>query len=46
VVFVEVKTGGSVLSKRERWVRDIVHSGKVAWEQIKMKGSSVKVGVD
>ena len=35
VVFVEVKTGTSVLSTRERRVRDAVRSGKVEWEEIR-----------
>lgn len=37
VVFVEVKTGKSALTQRERWVRDAIRLGKVAWEQLVMK---------
>jgi predicted Holliday junction resolvase-like endonuclease len=40
VVFVEVKTGTSALSKRERWVRDVVRQGKITWEQIKSKNQA------
>jgi predicted Holliday junction resolvase-like endonuclease len=38
VVFVEIKTGGSTLSTRERRVRDVVQSGRIGWEQVKIKG--------
>jgi predicted Holliday junction resolvase-like endonuclease len=38
VVFVEVKTGGSALSKRERWIRNVIREGKVIWQQVKTKG--------
>jgi predicted Holliday junction resolvase-like endonuclease len=37
VVFVEIKTGGSTLTKRERWVRDIIQAGNVVWKLVKMK---------
>ncbi len=43
VVFVEVKTGGSALSKRERWIRDVVQAGKVVWEQVKSKGKGIVI---
>lgn len=47
VVFVEVKTGGSVLSKRERQIRDAVQSRRVRWEEIRVEppaGASVTSG--
>ena len=31
IVFVEVKTGGSKLTTRERLVRDAIRSGRVEW---------------
>jgi predicted Holliday junction resolvase-like endonuclease len=43
VVFVEVKTGGSVLSKRERWIRDAIQDGKVFWQQIRTKGGETEI---
>lgn len=33
VVFVEVKTGASTLTRRERALRDAVRAGRVAWEE-------------
>lgn len=35
IVFVEVKTGGSPLTPRERQVRDAVREGRVAWEEMR-----------
>jgi predicted Holliday junction resolvase-like endonuclease len=35
VIFVEVKTGASVLNLRERQVRDAIRSGKVEWIEIR-----------
>lgn len=36
VVFVEVKTGGSALSTRERRVRDAVQAGRVEWSELRV----------
>lgn len=36
VIFVEVKTGSSALSARERQVRDAVKSGRVRWEELRV----------
>ncbi len=36
VVLVEVKTGGSALSARERQVRDAVQSGRVEWCELRL----------
>jgi predicted Holliday junction resolvase-like endonuclease len=33
IVFVEVKTGGSGLTIRERSVRDVVRAGEIDWEE-------------
>ncbi len=33
VVFIEVKTGASALTQRERAVRDALRAGRVAWEE-------------
>jgi predicted Holliday junction resolvase-like endonuclease len=35
IVFVEVKTGGSTLTTRERQVRDMVLNRGVSWEEIR-----------
>ena len=35
VVFVEVKTGWSHLSNRERQIRDVVHGGRVEWSELR-----------
>lgn len=36
VAFVEVKTGGSGLSARERRVRDAVQAGQVGWLELRL----------
>lgn len=36
IVFIEVKTGGAGLSKRERQLRDAVRSGKVGWREMRV----------
>lgn len=38
VVFVEVKTGRSALSARERRVRDAIEQGKVEWRLLRLAG--------
>ena len=35
IVFVEVKTGSSALSTRERRIKDAVQSGRVAWLELR-----------
>ena len=35
IVFVEVKTGTSQLTSRERQVRDMVQARGVSWEEIR-----------
>lgn len=35
IVFVEIKTGVSTLSSRERLVRDAINAGKVEWMEVK-----------
>lgn len=40
VVFVEVKTGTSGLSRRERLVRDAVEDGRVEWRVLRLDGDS------
>jgi predicted Holliday junction resolvase-like endonuclease len=42
VVFVEVKTGASKLTSRERLVRDAVRAGRVEWTEIRA-GTSAAV---
>lgn len=36
VIFVEVKTGKSGLSRRERQLRDVIDAGEVYWEEIRL----------
>ncbi|MCC7133122.1 MAG: hypothetical protein IT352_17975, partial [Gemmatimonadales bacterium] len=36
VVFLEIKTGGAVLSPRERQVRQAVLDGRVEWEELRV----------
>jgi predicted Holliday junction resolvase-like endonuclease len=38
IVFVEVKTGVSKLTNRERLVRDAVREGRVEWAQLRASG--------
>lgn len=38
VVFLEVKTGGSSLTTRERRVRDAVLEGRVSWKEFRVGG--------
>lgn len=36
VIFIEVKTGSSGLSTRERQVRDAIHAGNVEWTELRV----------
>src|SRR5438034_10256900 len=36
VVFIEIKTGGSTLTGRERQLRDVVRARQVAWEELRI----------
>jgi len=36
IVFVEVKTGASTLSHREKWIRDAVEAGAVEWGELRI----------
>jgi predicted Holliday junction resolvase-like endonuclease len=36
IVFVEVKTGGSSLTRRERSVRDVIQAGEVEWAELRV----------
>jgi predicted Holliday junction resolvase-like endonuclease len=36
IVFVEVKTGGSSLTSRERSVRDVIQAGEVEWAELRV----------
>lgn len=38
VIVVEVKTGKSRLSKKQRRIRDQIKSGKVKWEVVRIEG--------
>jgi predicted Holliday junction resolvase-like endonuclease len=42
IVFVEVKTGGSKLTSRERFIRDAIREGRVSWKEV--RGSSQDMG--
>jgi predicted Holliday junction resolvase-like endonuclease len=37
VVFLEIKTGGSALTGRERQVRDAVRAHQVSWEELRIE---------
>jgi len=39
ITFIEVKTGGSSLSTRERQVREAINRGAVAWEELRLPSS-------
>lgn len=39
VVFVEVKTGDSTLSAKQKKLKQVIQDRKVRWEQISLKGS-------
>jgi predicted Holliday junction resolvase-like endonuclease len=36
IVFIEVKTGGSGLTPRERWIKDVIEAGEVEWEELRV----------
>jgi predicted Holliday junction resolvase-like endonuclease len=44
VVFVEVKTGGSTLSTRERRVRDAIDAGRVIWQELRLPDAQIAGG--
>lgn len=39
VVFIEVKTGNSGLTARERCVRDVIEAGNVEWDELRVTRS-------
>jgi predicted Holliday junction resolvase-like endonuclease len=43
IVFVEIKTGASTLSTRERWIRDAVLAKNVEWREVKVNLESPEV---
>jgi predicted Holliday junction resolvase-like endonuclease len=38
-VFIEVKTGNSGLTARERCVRDVIEAGNVEWDELRVTRS-------
>lgn len=38
IVFLEVKTGGSTLTSRERRVRDVIQAREVEWAELRVAG--------
>jgi predicted Holliday junction resolvase-like endonuclease len=38
IVFLEIKSGSSTLSTRERRIRDAVQAGRVAWRELRVGG--------
>jgi len=36
IVFIEIKTGSSTLSTRERWVRDAILAKNIEWREVKV----------
>jgi predicted Holliday junction resolvase-like endonuclease len=41
VVFIEVKTGSSSLSTRERRVRDAIDAGRVIWQELRLPDAQI-----
>jgi predicted Holliday junction resolvase-like endonuclease len=39
IVFIEVKTGSSTLSKRERQIRDVIRAHRIRWEELRVDRS-------
>lgn len=37
IVFIEVKTGTSALSKRQKLIKDAIENGRVEWKRVNMK---------
>lgn len=44
VVFLEVKTGGSPLTRRERQVRDVIEAREVVWAELRVARLSADRG--
>jgi predicted Holliday junction resolvase-like endonuclease len=38
VVFLEVKSGQAVLSKRQQQIKDLILKGKVSWKEYRISG--------
>ncbi len=36
IVMIEVKTGSSTLSKRERQIRDVIREGRISWQELRV----------
>jgi predicted Holliday junction resolvase-like endonuclease len=36
IVFLEIKTGGSSLTSRERWVREVIQARDVEWAELRV----------
>jgi predicted Holliday junction resolvase-like endonuclease len=43
IVFIEIKTGASTLSTRERWIRDAVLAKNIEWRQVRVNLESPDV---
>ena len=43
IVFIEIKTGASTLSTRERWIRDAILAKNVEWREVKVNLESPAV---
>ena len=43
IVFIEIKTGASTLSTRERWIRDAVLAKNIEWREVKVNLESPDV---
>ena len=44
IVFVEVKTGVSTLTTRERRVRDAIRAGRVEWKELRVGAGALEPG--
>jgi predicted Holliday junction resolvase-like endonuclease len=44
IVIMEVKTGNSRLSKKQKQIKDLIKAGKVRWQEFRIKTKPVKLG--
>ena len=42
VVFVEVKTGKSQLSQKQKHIKDLIEKGQVFWEEFRISGNTIE----
>jgi len=42
VVFIEVKTGSSQLSQKQKRIKELIKTGQVFWEEFRLSGNKVE----